>query len=223
MVTSLSCFFFFASGCINVLNHSLPKYFSLPPSIKRYHKCTNCPICTVRKENKVLKGIVPCCNTVFFFLFNWHKKMLLIFQSLICYHECWETADRAVQSQERSLSLYHRKNVLTQPVTVSLTHQEIRSVVSLFFFFSLKSFRSRGGGVQLLGGGGSIQEVLGKGWGIWSIIDNQNKVRLSSLVKCRKVVLLCVRGSSSWSVLSSDISDRFMTDPSCCYEYFTNA
>lgn len=40
--------------------------------------------------------------------------------------------------------------------------------LSLSFFVSLKSFRSRGGGVQLLGGGGgggSIQEVLGKGWG----------------------------------------------------------
>lgn len=90
------CFFFFlvvslffASGCISVgilhdpsLNHSLPK----PLSIKKYHKYTNNPICTVRKEKKVLKGIVPCFNTVFsfFLFFFWidKKKKMLWFYSL---------------------------------------------------------------------------------------------------------------------------------------------
>lgn len=76
--------------------------------------------------------------------------------------------------------------------------------------------------MQLLGGGGSIQEGRGKGGGL--IIDNRNEVRLLSSVKRRKAVLQCVCARAQFLVrLSSDIGDRFVTDPSCYHEFCTNA
>lgn len=127
----LCLFFFFASGCIDVgiLHDS-----TFPPSIKKYHKCTNCPICTIRKKKKkVLKGIVPCFNSVLFFFNGQVEDAEICNLSLLPWmlRGCRQGSTRPEQRLSSGQICTIARTSSSQPVTVNLTHQEIRSVVFL--------------------------------------------------------------------------------------------
>lgn len=124
------------------LNHFVPKYFSQPQSIKKYHKC---PILHRKKKKKVFKGIVPSFkhSVCFLFFFLIDKKKMLWFAVSRCYHECWE-AQGSTRPEQRLSSGQNCTIIRTR-------HPSLRFSVSIQYtrkseVLSFGLFRSKRGG-----------------------------------------------------------------------------